>query len=357
MLKRLRVKNFTVFPDADFQFAAGLNVVIGENGTGKSHVLKLAYSVMAALYGSTRKERDSRPAAPTKGHLQSVLADRLRGVFMPDELGRLVRRLGGRARCEVAASFDAAGLNTTFSLNTASKSEVMIDKLPGRWLGEQPVFLPTRELLTIAPGFVSLYENSELRFEETWRDTCILLGTALARGPRLRTITPLLEPLETILGGAVVLEDAGFYLKSPAGKLEMYLVAEGMRKLAMLARLIATGSLVGKGYLFWDEPEANLNPKAIKELARVILQLCLSGTQVFVATHSLFLMRELDILHREKGSEFAAVKTRHIGLHRGDTGIEVLQGETMDAVGAVAALDAELEQSDRYMGVEVEAAP
>ncbi len=39
--------------------------------------------------------------------------------------------------------------------------------------------------------------------------------------------------------------------------MEMHLVAEGLRKLAMIARLIANGSLVDKVSLFWDEPEAN----------------------------------------------------------------------------------------------------
>jgi DNA repair ATPase RecN len=45
MLKRLLVKNFTVFAEADFEFGPGLNVVVGTNGTGKSHVLKLGYVV------------------------------------------------------------------------------------------------------------------------------------------------------------------------------------------------------------------------------------------------------------------------------------------------------------------------
>ena len=77
--------------------------------------------------------------------------------------------------------------------------------------------------------------------------------------------------------------------------MEMPLVAEGHRKFAMLARLIATGALLDKGYLFWDEPETNLNPKLIKEVASTILHLCRSGIQVFAATHSLFLLREFHI--------------------------------------------------------------
>ncbi len=56
----------------------------------------------------------------------------------------------------------------------------------------------------------------------------------------------------------------------------------------MIARLIATGSLLDKGALFWDEPEANLNPKLVKLVARAILNISQSGIQVFIATHSLF---------------------------------------------------------------------
>src|SRR5207249_4414241 len=121
------------------------------------------------------------------------------------------------------------------SFNTSSKTEVTIDQLPTRWEGKPPVFLPTRELLTIYPGFVSLYETTELPFEETWRDTCLLLGAPLAKGPRLTEIQRLLDPLEDQLGGKVVLDDGRFYVKTPTGNLEAHLVAEGLRKLAMIA--------------------------------------------------------------------------------------------------------------------------
>jgi hypothetical protein len=52
----------------------------------------------------------------------------------------------------------------------------------------------------IYPGFVSLYETTHLEFEETWRDTCILLGAPLARGPREGKIKQLLAPLELAMG-------------------------------------------------------------------------------------------------------------------------------------------------------------
>ena len=111
------------------------------------------------------------------------------------------------------------------------------------------------------------------------------------------------------MGGQIKLEKTGrFYLNVPElGQLEISLVAEGLRKLATIARLIATGSLLDKGYLFWDEPEANLNPRTLKEVARVLLHVAANGIQVFVATHSLFLLKEFDILLRTE--EFESAKS------------------------------------------------
>jgi energy-coupling factor transporter ATP-binding protein EcfA2 len=347
MLTRLVLKNLTVFSEADFEFAPGLNVVVGENGSGKSHLLKAAYTVAAV---SARGEKDSGSATPSKTYLETAVARKLRGVFRPDELGRLARRQAGRNRCDIQARFKPTALRMGFSFNTSSKTEVTIDHLPAKWEGKPPVFLPTWELLTIYPSFVSLYEMTALPFEETWRDTCILLGAPLAKGARLAEITRLLEPLEAQLGGKVVLGDGRFYLKTQTGNLEAHLVAEGLRKLAMIARLIATGSLIGTGSLFWDEPEANLNPKVIKEVARTILQLCQSGIQVFVASHSHFLMRELDILLRS--DEFREVGARFFGLHLSDDGVAVQQGTTVDDIGVIDALQEELSQSDRYLAAE-----
>jgi AAA domain, putative AbiEii toxin, Type IV TA system/AAA domain len=349
MLARLTLKNLTVFADVEFPFAQGLNVVIGQNGTGKTHVLKAAYTVAAV---SAWGEKESGATTPTKSYLETAIAKKLRGVFRPDVLGRLARRQAGRNRCEVEARFAKKQMRMAFSFNTASKSEVTVDTCPSRWEGQPPVYLPTRELLTIYPGFVPLYETTELPFEETWRDTCLLLGAPLAKGPRLAEIRRLLEPLEEQLGGKVVLEDGGFYLHTPTGNFEAHLVAEGLRKLATIARLIATGSLIGTGSLFWDEPEANLNPKIIKRVARTIMQLCQAGIQVFVATHSLFLLRELDIVL--KMADFRGVEARFFGLHPGDNGVAVQPGDTVDDIGAIDALQEELSQSDRYLTTEAE---
>jgi predicted ATP-dependent endonuclease of OLD family len=131
--------------------------------------------------------------------------------------------------------------------------------------------------------------------------------------------------------------------------MEMPLVAEGLRKLAMLAQLIAVGALEKDGYLFWDEPEANLNPRLIKVVAKVILQLAQAGIQVFIATHSLFLLRELEIL---QSATKQPVSQRYFALKQGENSVAVEQGDTVEDLQTLVLLDEELQQSDRYMEVD-----
>ena len=321
MLESLDVKNFTVFPDARLRFAGGLNVIVGENGLGKTHLLKLPYAVMAMSAEEGRRSNGRQK--PTKALLRTRLAEKLVGVFRPERLGRLARRRKGHGRCEVTLTFNEQDTSVGFSFSTASESEVGVDHPPLAWRDRAPVFLPTRELLTIYPGFVPLYETHHLEFEETWRDTCLLLGSPTVRGAHTSAGTELLEPLEEQIGGRVFLEKQSgrFYLRPSgtygASDMEMPLVAEGWRKIAMLARLILTDSLYHEGCLFWDEPESNLNPKLIREVARAILRICQAGVQVFVATHSLFLLREFEmLLHRD----FADVEQRCFALRRCNDG-------------------------------------
>lgn len=41
IIENVKISNFTVFKNAEIIFSKGLNVFIGKNGTGKTHLLKL----------------------------------------------------------------------------------------------------------------------------------------------------------------------------------------------------------------------------------------------------------------------------------------------------------------------------
>ena len=47
-LTKIEVKNFTVFENISIPFCEGLNVLVGENGVGKTHIMKVAYAACQA---------------------------------------------------------------------------------------------------------------------------------------------------------------------------------------------------------------------------------------------------------------------------------------------------------------------
>ena len=81
MLEQLTLQQFTTFDQIDFSFAPGINVIIGENGTGKSHLLKIAYAISSTSHAASK----SSPS-PTKAQLQKDLASKMVEVFRPDKL-------------------------------------------------------------------------------------------------------------------------------------------------------------------------------------------------------------------------------------------------------------------------------
>ena len=82
-------------------------------------------------------------------------------------------------------------------------------------------------------------------------------------------------------------------------KLEFNLVAEGLRKIALLWQLIKNGTLEKGSVLFWDEPEANINPKYIPVLAELLVMLESEGVQIFVSTHDYFLSKYIEVKRNE----------------------------------------------------------
>ncbi len=345
MIEKIKVKHFTIINDEIIQFAQGLNVVIGENGVGKSHILKLTYTLVSVLH-----QAKIEAISPNKQMLQKKLAEKLLNIFRPDSLGRLVRRGMGRQRCEIEIFFTNSRNNLSFNFSSASKTDVNITKMPSSFLEDAPIFFPTREVLSIFPGFADLYRNRHMEFDETYYDLCLALEAKPLRGPRFNDIKPLIEPLEEIIGGSIKVDNSRFYLAIPTkGNMEISLVAEGVRKVAMLAYLITNGALKDKGTLFWDEPETNLNPKLIKQVAKSLLSLAKSEIQVFIATHSLFLLRELEILSKMDSDN---ISQRYIVLSNQEDSIQVLQSDTIEEVEPIVSLDEALEQSDRYLDME-----
>jgi predicted ATP-dependent endonuclease of OLD family len=162
MLKTVTIRNFTCFPDAELKFSKGLNVIVGENGTGKSHILKLGYTALRAL---------SWPDASfTKEAFARDFARHLVAVFKSDNLGRLPSRICGSSECHMDVAVDERknGENGPrgFACSFSSRSTdlVTLELLNFEHAIQPPLFIPAKEILSVFPGFQHALENRELHF-------------------------------------------------------------------------------------------------------------------------------------------------------------------------------------------------
>ncbi len=344
-IRGLTVKNFTVFEQATFEFSPGLNVVIGENATGKSHLLKLMYALLKAADGRVGTEKHGA-AAEMEAGLDTK--KKLIGVFKPEGNGmdRLVRRQGNPPTYDLELQTDEDKFGISFRA-PRERGAAPVTIYEGATLGPlraRCVFVPPQDVLALYENFIGTYSQKALSFDETFNDICVALNAALLRDAPEWAV-PVLRRLEKLIGGKVKLKGDRFYV----GPFEAHLVAAGHRKLAEIVRLIANGSIAADSILFWDEPEAGLNPRLITVVGEVILQLAVAGTQIFIATHDFLLSDQLSLAAEYQTDEGKAARPRFFGLSRSKptAGVEVESGDGLAAIRKNSILDEYAAQQER----------
>ncbi|GAE87323.1 ATP-binding protein [Acetivibrio straminisolvens JCM 21531] len=221
-------------------------------------------------------------------------------VFKPDDLN--INRLVSRGKGGDTAQIDIVSDKSTISAKFTTRTKKWDADITGeeRWENVNAelisTFIPAKEILENAYQFESAYHKEVIDFDETYLDIIASAKININRGPDTGTKKKYLDKLKNITLGTVTISEEKFYLKpGTQAKIEFHLVAEGLRKFALLWQLIKNGTLEKGTILFWDEPEANLNPKAIPDLVEILLELQREGVQIFIATHDYVLSKYFEI--------------------------------------------------------------
>lgn len=321
MITQLHLKSFTTFSDIAIDFSPGINIVIGENGTGKTQLLKAAF----ALSGPWARGDEAG----------TELARKLCRLYHPlsGQLGEM-RRVGARGAAEMSAKF-ASGRSISAKFN--GSAQVATVSGDGNEREMPAILIPTKEVLSLVRGLTA--EQTDLPtieriFDDGYLDLALQLmkegandlNAKVQLDPRFASIVPRLTNL---IGGQYLLESSRFVFesgryeekavssRSRSKHAQMYqdntewkfvpnskqrlssgMTAEGFRKIGVLQRLLSNGSLNPgtSGPLLWDEPESNLNPKLMKELVLTLLELGRNGQQIILATHDYVLLKWFDLL-------------------------------------------------------------
>lgn len=295
-ITQLQLTNFTKFSNLTINFSPRVNVIIGKNGTGKTQLLKAAYTACSgrsALKGDVDIDLDD---------VSNALTARLLKVFMPldNKLGNLRRRgAGNSGNAQIQAQF-LSDQKLLLSFHTNSKSVVVHDRTAYAESLPASVFIPTKEVLSIMEGMPSLYKKFELSFDQTYADIFAWLELPPARSEQVVGRTRwAMDEIEKTIGGKFIFHGGGrVTFKSGSDEFSANDIAEGFRKAGMLFRLLETTAIQPgiSGPMFWDEPETNLNPKLLQLLVSILLEMSRMDQQIIIVTHDYVLLKWFDLL-------------------------------------------------------------
>ena len=291
-IKKLTLDNFMAFGNAQIDWSDNINIICGENSTGKTTLLKVMYSLTKPLSNENRETL-------TKEMEEQLFVRKIQGIFRPDEMkiGRLVSRRQGSNRTDFSIDLEKEQrISVGFGNRQENHADVSVER--GEKNGKYDViYIPTKEMISTVEHFVSLYDEYHIDFEEMYYDLAKLLDRPLSKGPNTTEQNQVLSNLEEIMKGQIVQKNKKFYFKiKDEGECEMGLLSDGYRKLSMIIYMILSGSLNKNTILFWDEPETNMNPKMIRPIVQAMIALAQMGVQIFVSTHDYFIQQEFNMI-------------------------------------------------------------
>ena len=117
------------------------------------------------------------------------------------------------------------------------------------------------------------------------------------------------ESLHDAIGGKISLSEAGdLEFQQKDKSIPLSLTSAGVANMGMLALLIERGALERGAFLFIDEPESNLHPTWQVEMAAFLFELARQGVNVVVSTHSMTILKWLEVHVKEKPEDRELVR-------------------------------------------------
>lgn len=292
-IDKIGLNNITKFKKASINCASGINVFIGENGTGKTHLMKAIY----AFLKTTEKYDD----------FGSDLTKKLDNTFNASGVENLITK---NQDGEASLSMLLNGQNYSYSI--FQKESFPIAKDEGVYKNTsftkncmelnsiKSLFIPTHEIVTT---FVELRDWLD-RYKNNFEDTYLDLAKALFYTPtkEVGSLQNALDFITNIINGKLVFSNNEFLVEYDQMKIKATMLSEGVKKFILFAHLIKNQSLTSDTILFLDEPEVHFNPKYITLFNELLVLLANSGVQIFVATHDYLFIHQLALMQEYKAT-------------------------------------------------------
>jgi len=315
MINSVQLKNFGPLTEIDWQNLGPINLVIGNNGCGKSFLLKGIYSAVRTLEIYKRGNNPNSAA--------DILFEKLYWTFQAKKLGDLVSKPG-----EVPLLFNMAIDQQHFSYSFGKDTSKTINSIENLAMprASRSIYLPSKESLSLHNIILNSREHNQVfGFDDTYFDLAKALQTSIysinlnlsisrmastssktvhADQSVIRESSFEIErgKLEDMLDGRIEFDESEkcWYFKKGRQRFDIGVTAEGIKKIAILDTLLGNGYLNEQSIVFIDEPESALHPEAISKLLDVISLLAKQGLQFFIASHSYAVVKKLYLIAQQQ---------------------------------------------------------
>ena len=298
MINSIEIDNLGPIEQAKINELGRINLIIGENSTGKSYMLKALYAVHKTIeeFG---KGDDIRK-------VNEIIAQKLRWTFQADFLGELVKRNANI--CNITIGED----HGKFSMKFGPRATVAISDVENEVdrIDYNSAFIPAREVFSIQKTILRSRDIDKVfGFDDSQYD----LAKALQLIPsgREKIEDEPYKQLQDIMEGTIQLDaksDKWQYVKDGVS-FAIGTASDGIRKLGMLERLLENGYISNDSIVFIDEIEAGLHPSAIIQLLDIIARLVdRTNMQFFISSHSYFVIKKMNLMSIEKKEEKDYIK-------------------------------------------------
>lgn len=289
-IENLQLKNFGMLEEFQCNEFSNINLIIGENGTGKTFLLKALYSAVKTMEEYKRGD-DITP-------INDILSEKLRWTFQVDKLGDIVSKSADEG-LDFRMKLNKANLEYQFSKSAASKVGAVDPVLNGK--DGNSIFIPAKEVLSLFSVILKSREiDKAFGFDDTYYDLAKALRISPSRGKNYTVFAESRKVVGDVIDGKVDYdENSGkwYYRNKKNQKFSIGATSEGVKKIAIMDRLLANGYLNADSIIFIDEIESALHPKAVCQFLDMIDNIANEmGIQVFITSHSYFVIKKLFLI-------------------------------------------------------------
>ena len=302
-VQKITTKDFTVFENINIDIDAGINLIIGENGVGKTHLLKLIYAV-----GLIRTEYPvAAITAITDGSWGLQITSKVTDI---DSISSgNISEISATGRPKIIAlpvEMEPDAKEIYVKKNYPHLTGAIYEAVVESDIPYDAVFIPCKDMLSHSKGLPEMADKhgANMPFDRFYLDII-----KLARRWELKTVPDIAKSivptLEKVIEGKVVLENDTFYVQKNDGRVIPFSnEAEGIKKFGLLWLLLMNESITKDTVLLWDEPENSISPKYIPVLVEAMLELQRQGVQIIATTHSYNFMKYFSV-KKEKADKVA----------------------------------------------------